>query len=259
MTVERKVSILGMQTSVTSLLRATAEIESIIRFAKQGYVCVSNVHMCMESHDNLQFRDVVNNADLVVPDGKPLVWAQKLLGVKEAQQVRGMDLMLSLCAYAEDKGWSVGFYGSTPDVLLMLNAALLKHYPNLNIKLSLSPPFRPLSAEEEGDYIARINESGVKILFVGLGCPKQERWMAEHRDQLNCVMIGVGAAFDFIAGEKQHAPMWMQETGLEWLFRLVCEPRRLGGRYFKHNPRFIWYFSRQLLVNSIRSKSETER
>ncbi|HED39326.1 MAG TPA: glycosyltransferase, partial [Chromatiales bacterium] len=217
--------VLGMRVNVISIPGVIKQTEFWVNSGGGYYICVSNVHMCMESHDNPQFRDVVNNADLVIPDGKPLVWAQKLLGVKEAQQVRGMDLMLSLCAYAEDKGWSVGFYGSTPDVLLMLNAALLQHYPNLDIKLSLSPPFRPLSAEEEGDYIARINDSGVKILFVGLGCPKQERWMAEHRDQLNCVMIGVGAAFDFIAGEKQHAPMWMQETGLEWLFRLVCEPR----------------------------------
>ncbi len=251
--------VVGMRVNVTSIPGVIKQTDLWVNSGSGYYICVSNVHMCMESHDNPKFRDVVNNADLVVPDGKPLVWAQQLLGAKEAQQVRGMDLMLSLCAHAEDEGWPVGLYGSTPDVLSMLNGKLSQDYPSLNIKISLSPPFRPLSSKEMNGYIARINESGVKILFVGLGCPKQERWMAEHRDQLNCVMIGVGAAFDFIAGQKQHAPMWMQETGLEWLFRLLCEPRRLGGRYFKHNPRFIWYFSRQLLVNSIRSKSETER
>jgi len=252
--------VLYMQVDVTCI----EDVQSLVMgWAQSGesarYVCVSNVHMCMECFDDDNFCDVINNADLVVPDGKPLVWAQQVLGVSAPQQVRGMDLMLALCELAGNRGTSIGLYGGSVEVLQLLEGTLMQRYPELDIGFSASPPFRPLNSQEDAEYIAKINDSGVKILFVGIGCPKQERWMAEHRESLDCVMIGVGAAFDFIAGKKRHAPKWMQTVGLEWLFRLICEPRRLWLRYLKQNPRFIWYFSKQLLANFIRSKSETSR
>ena len=251
--------ILSMRVDVTSIANVLKLTDNWMNSAEGYYVCVSNVHMCMECFDDGSFLDVVNNADLVVPDGKPLVWAQKMLGVTRPQQVRGMDLMLALCAHAENSCLPVGFYGGTPAVLRMLENSLKQRYPELEIGLTISPPFRPLSPQEDAEYLAKINDSGVRILFVGLGCPKQERWMAENRAKLNCVMLGVGAAFDFIAGQKRHAPRWMQAAGLEWAFRFLCEPGRLWKRYLKHNPRFIWYFSKQLLANYNRSSSGINR
>ena len=167
-------------------------------------------------------------------------------GEKKAQQVRGSDLMLELCAKAEINNICIGLYGSTSEVLNELLKFLNYRFPNLRVTFSCSPPFRSLTKEEDDSYVAEINNSGAKILFVGIGCPKQEIWMAEHRNKLSCVMVGVGAAFDFFSGHKKLAPMWMQRIGLEWAFRLVCEPKRLWKRYLKHNPRFVWYFLQQL-------------
>ncbi|MBU0970232.1 MAG: WecB/TagA/CpsF family glycosyltransferase, partial [Proteobacteria bacterium] len=130
---------------------------------------------------------------------------------------------------------------------------LKKKYPGLHIACAISPPFRELTPQEDEEYTKQINKSGARILFVSLGCPKQERWMADHKDRLSCVMLGVGAAFDFLSGKKKHAPRWMQKVGLEWIFRLACEPRRLWKRYFKHNPRFIWYFGKQLIKERTKS------
>ncbi len=239
-------SILGMRVDVTSIPDAVSQIDD---WTKQGggrYVCVSNVHMCMESLNDKNFQNVVNGADLVVPDGKPLVWSQKLLGVESAHQVRGMDLMLSLCEHFAQSGVSVGFYGGTPGLLDKLKTVLEDRFASLQIDCLIAPPFRPLTPKENDEYVKKINESGARILFVGIGCPKQEQWMAENRHKLDCIMLGVGAAFDFIAGRKRHAPRWMQAIGLEWFFRFLCEPRRLWRRYLEHNPRFVWYLSKQL-------------
>jgi len=212
-----------------------------------AYICVANVHMCMESFDNSDFRKIINKADIVVPDGRPLVWALKLLGHKSAIQIRGTNLMLKICEEAEKKNIAVGFYGGTEESLKKLVRFKRKKFPALVIGFHSTPPFRQLTFTEGKNDISNINASGVQILFVGLGCPKQEKWMAEHKNKLSCVMIGVGAAFDFLSGTKKHAPGWMQKIGLEWAFRLACEPGRLWQRYFKHNSRFIVLFMRQLL------------
>ncbi|RUA14307.1 MAG: glycosyltransferase, partial [Flavobacteriia bacterium] len=140
-----------------------------------------------------------------------------------------------------------GFFGATPELLNNLVSVLCEMYPGLIVSYSMAPPFREITADEDNKYIDAINSSGVKILFVGLGCPKQEKWMAEHKEVLHCTMLGVGAAFDFITGNKKHAPAWMQKIGMEWLFRLASEPRRLWKRYLKHNPRFVYYLILQLL------------
>jgi len=238
-------SILGMRVDVISLPIAVSTIDSFVKQGGGHYVCVSNVHMCMESFDDKSFQQIVNAADLVVPDGKPLVWAQSLLGVNDVHQVRGMDLMLALCEHAAHLEIPIGIYGATSNVLSKLEKILRDRFPGIQIVSVIAPPFRVLTSEERGDYINQINNSGVRILFVGIGCPKQERWMAENKPRLNCVMLGVGAAFDFIAGQKHHAPSWLQAIGLEWFFRLLCEPRRLWKRYMKQNPRFIWFFLKQ--------------
>ncbi|MEH6542445.1 MAG: WecB/TagA/CpsF family glycosyltransferase [Porticoccaceae bacterium] len=202
----------------------------------------------MEAFDSPNFCALLNNADLVIPDGKPLSIAQNLLGYKDARQVRGEGLMHALCAVSGEKSINIGFYGGGSQVILdLVKSKLLAQYPEIKITYDFSPPFLDVSDSDEAAVIEQINLSKVDILFLGIGCPKQEMWMAAHKAQLNCVMIGVGAAFDFVAGTKRHAPRWVQNMALEWLFRLCCEPRRLWWRYLKHNPRFVWYFLQQWL------------
>ncbi len=211
------------------------------------YVCVSTVHMVMEGHDNPEYQRIVNNADLVTSDGMPLVWGLRLLGAKHAQRVYGPDLTPLVCEKAADLGIRVGFYGSTTPVLSAMIANLKNRYPTLQVVYQHSPPFRKLTAAETAQEVRDIEESGAQIIFVGLGCPKQEEWMASRRDRINGVMVGVGAAFDFLAGTKSQAPDWMQSAGLEWVFRLATEPRRLWHRYLYNNPRFTGLFLLQLV------------
>lgn len=246
--------ILTLPVTVTSYKDAGQHILSAAQKNICKYVCVANVHMCMEAFDSSEFNEVVNNADLVVPDGVPLVWALKALGEGAATQVRGSDLLLYLCREAEKREIPIGLYGGAPDSLLDFEKYLKREYPDLRITFSSSPPFRELTSREKENYVREINDSNCRILFVGIGCPKQENWMAEHRDQLFCVMIGVGAAFDFFSGHKKHAPRWMQKAGLEWLFRLASDPRRLWKRYLKHNPRFVYYLSNQMLNQRVTRK-----
>lgn len=217
-------------------------VESVMIWALQGegrYVCAANVHMTMECHDDTDYENVVNSADLVTPDGMPLVWLLWILGYKSQVRVSGPELTLLLCEEAVHQGVTVGFYGGSPDVVIRLSETLQKMYPGLKVGVSISPPFKPLSDEEMQLDRQRIRDAGVQILFVGLGCPKQEKWMYENRDHLNCVMLGVGAAFDYISGTIKQPPDFLQNHGFGWLHRLVLQPRRLWKRYLKHNPRFI--------------------
>lgn len=244
--------VIGLNAAVTNLEEVLSNVIHLSGKGLGSYVCVSNVHMCMEVFDSADFETVVNNADLVIPDGRPLSWAQKLLGHKNAEQVRGQDIMNAICEQSGTKKLNIGLYGGSSDELLKQVITELKtSYPDINITFSYSPPFRPLTDEEDSDIVKQINDADVNVLFVGIGCPKQERWMAEHKEQLNCVMLGVGAAYDFIAGSKKHAPRWMQRVGLEWLFRLLSEPKRLWKRYLQQNPRFIYYFSKQLINHKL--------
>ncbi len=243
------VSIINMNVDVTSVNHAKKIICGwALKLEKNGrYVCVSNVHMCMESFDDRSYAEIINRADLTVPDGMPVFLAQRALGQMNAQQVRGEDLTLAICLEAEEKGLSVGFLGSTTKLLSQLECVLIRQFPKLDISYISTLPFVAQSDENDRQYVGAINDANVDVLFVGLGCPKQEIWMAERKDQVDCTMIGVGAAFDFIAGNKKHAPLWMQKLSLEWLFRFLSEPRRLWWRYLKHNPRFVYYFILQLL------------
>lgn len=243
---QKSVQILKMHVNVVSYDDAARYMLELSQRRSGSYVCVSNVHMCMEAFDQKEFCTIVNNADLVVPDGQPLVWAQKMMGEKNASQVRGSNLLLMLCRDAEINKIPIGLYGGTENSLTNLISFLRTKFPKINIVCAISPPFRDLTEKEDTNYIDMISKSGAKILFVGIGCPKQEKWMATHKQHLNCVMIGVGAAFDFFSGQKKHAPLWVQKIGLEWLFRLCAEPRRLWKRYLKQNPRFIYYLLKQL-------------
>ncbi len=238
--------ILGMKVNHTSYLEAA---ETICAWAQEGqsrYVCVAAVNQIMEAHDSPDFLRVMNEADMVTPDGMPLVWGLKLLGHPDATRVYGPDLTPVVLKMAEARGLKVGFYGGSPHALDRLIQRLSELFPRLRITYSYSPPFRALTPEEDAAVVDAINLSGTNVLFLGLSSPKQDIWMAAHRKRLSAVMIGVGAAFDFLSGSKPQAPRWMMRLGLEWLFRLMTEPRRLWKRYLKHNPRFLVLFAKQL-------------
>jgi N-acetylglucosaminyldiphosphoundecaprenol N-acetyl-beta-D-mannosaminyltransferase len=217
----------------------------VVRYIKQSskpqIIFAANVHMLMEAHDDANFGAVLARADILTPDGMPLVWLMRLKGVPGQTRVYGPTLMLHVLAMAEQAGLAVGFYGGSERTLQALQARLYRDYPKLQVAYAYSPPFRALSEQEDARVCAEIVESGARILFVGLGCPKQEFWMHAHRAQLPLVMLGVGAAFDFYAGIKPQAPLWLQRLGLEWLFRLLSEPKRLARRYLYHNPRFVFF------------------
>lgn len=236
-----------MRVDATSYADAVNRVVGWAGAGESRYVCIANVHSVMESFDDRRFQRCVNAADLVTSDGMPLVWALRRLGVPTATRVYGPDLMPAVLKAADIEGLRVGFYGGAPDTLKRLSALTDRQYPGL-LGYSFSPPFRDLSPDEDQMIVDRINASGVQILFVGLGCPKQERWMADHKHRVKAVMLGVGAAFDFLTGTKPQAPRWLQSAGMEWLFRLAVEPGRLWQRYLKHNPRFVARFAAQLMT-----------
>ena len=244
--------VLGMRVDATSYEDASRRVASWAREGRSAYVCVATVHMVMEAFDSPAFRQTVNGADLVTPDGRPLVWALRGLGVKDATQVRGTDLVTHVVERAARDGIPIGLYGGTPELLEKFVRILRRRYPGVRVVCRIAPPFRPLTPEEDESVTREILSSGARILFVGIGCPKQERWMEAHRGRIPAVMLGVGAAFDFHTGRVRQAPGWMQVAGLEWLFRLLMDPRRLWKRYARHNPRFIAHFLLQLL-GSLRS------
>lgn len=234
-------SIIGIHLNPTIYSLATKMILNWSFQRESRIVFAANVHMIMEAHDSSSFKAIVNSADMVTPDGMPLVWMMRLKGQKGQQRVYGPTLMLHVLEAAAREAVPVGFYGSSPEVLQMLVGRMQAKFPTLKVAYSFSPPFHDLNAEEDLEIARNINASGTRVLFVGLGCPKQEKWMAAHRGKINAVMLGVGAGFDFHAGVKSQAPTWVQAAGLEWLYRLVAEPRRLWRRYLYHNPRFVFY------------------
>jgi N-acetylglucosaminyldiphosphoundecaprenol N-acetyl-beta-D-mannosaminyltransferase len=217
-------------------------------------VCICNVHSVVTAAQDPAFMAVINGADLATPDGMPVAWMLRLLGRRGQQRINGPDLMWRYLGEAERLGQVVSFYGSTEGTLARLRQAMLRAFPALHIGETISPPFRTLSPVEEAAYRERIEACGTAVLFVGLGCPKQERWMAAQRGKLHAVMVGVGAAFDYHAGTIRRAPPWMQRSGLEWLHRLASEPRRLGRRYLVTNSLYVWLAARQLLTRRAASR-----
>ena len=243
----KQVFILGTRVDPTSYSEAVGKIIRWAQNKSSCYVCITNVNNVMEAHDSSLYQKVMNQADLSTPDGMPLVWTMRRLGYPNQERVYGPELARRLIDLAAEKEIPIGFYGSTRVTLQKLLGVVSKEHPALKIVFSYSPPFYDLSEQEDNTISQEINESGARILFVGLGCPKQERWMADHKGKVQAAMVGVGAAFDFLAGTKSQAPHWMQENGFEWFYRLSREPRRLWRRYFCHNPRFIVLVMWQLL------------
>jgi N-acetylglucosaminyldiphosphoundecaprenol N-acetyl-beta-D-mannosaminyltransferase len=210
------------------------------------YISVATVHLTMEAHDDPGFRDVINGADMVIPDGMPIVWGLRLQGLRGQGRVCGPDLTPLLCARAEADGIPVGFYGVTDETMTRLLEEAARRWPRLQVAYAYSPPFRDLSDEEERAVADDIARSGARLLFVGLGCPKQDWWTLRQLGRFPGVLLPVGAAFDFLAGTKSRPPEWIRRAGLEWVHRLISEPRRLWYRYLYHNPRFVALFVQQL-------------
>jgi len=236
-----RVNVLGVGVSAITMSDALTTIDRWIAGGANRYVCVTGVHGVMESQADPTLRDIHNRAGLVTPDGMPLVWLSWLRGYREVERVYGPDLMLACCRASVSKGYRHFLYGGGPGVPERLAERLQKQFPGLQIAGTWSPPFHELTTTEEASMLDRIGSAHPDIVWVGLSTPKQERWMARYVDRLPVpVLIGVGAAFDLHAGLKKQAPRWMQRTGLEWLFRLATEPRRLWRRYLKNNPWFVW-------------------
>ncbi|MDR6670313.1 WecB/TagA/CpsF family glycosyltransferase [Rhizobium sp. 1399] len=233
-------NVLGVRVSAVNLKSATGLIEKVIEDGRKEYVCVRDAHGIVRCQKDPELRSIHNRAFLVTPDGMPLVWALKHAGHVESDRVYGPDLMLSVFNAGSSKGLRHFLYGATAETLEQLQARLLAKFPQARIVGSYAPPFRQLSVQEETDIADRLNRSGADIIWVGLSTPKQELWMARMRDRLEAPMlIGVGAAFDFHAGLKRQAPRIIQRSGFEWVFRLLCEPRRLWRRYALVVPTFI--------------------
>ena len=212
------------------------------------YVCAANVHMTMEAHDDPAFQTVVNGADLVLADGVPMVWGLRALGLSQERRVRvSPDLLYALFDACQERGIKLGLYGGSPETLRVFCDWLAREYPRLQLACAIDPPLRPPTADEDERYTRLIRESGAQLLLVGIGCPKQEKWMAAHAGALFCTMFGVGAAFDLLGGRTKNAPAWMRDRGLEWLYRLALEPRRLWRRHLFNDPRFLVLLARQAL------------
>ncbi len=243
-----RANILGVGVSAIDMPLALDTIGGWIARRVPNYVCVTGVHGIIESYRSPELLEIHNRAGMVTPDGMPLVWLARMMGFREVERVYGPDLMLGVCERSIARGWRHFLYGGAPGVPELLGRKLSERFAGIEIAGMYSPPFRPLSVSEDRDVVGRINDSGADIVWVGLSTPKQERWMAAHREALNVpVLVGCGAAFDFHAGLKAQAPRWIQRSGLEWMFRLLSEPRRLGPRYLVNNPLFIGLIIRQLL------------
>jgi N-acetylglucosaminyldiphosphoundecaprenol N-acetyl-beta-D-mannosaminyltransferase len=235
-----KVNILGVGISAIDMDDALAQIAHWIDARERHYVSVCNVHTVMECQQDPRMRQAVNGASLATPDGMPLVWLGTFKSKRVVQRVYGPDLMIALCELSVQRGYSHYFYGGAEGVPELLAQSLTARFPDLHVAGTYSPPFGPLAAKENAGLADQINAVYPDVIWVGLGTPKQDLWMAANRNRLNApVLIAVGAAFDFYTGRKKQAPIWMQRSGLEWLFRLLSEPRRLWKRYLIYNPLFV--------------------
>lgn len=246
---------LGMRLDYLTPGDYLAEFTVKAAAGEHGYCCVTNVHQCVLTHDEQDFRALVNAAKFVISDSMILQRARSIRhGVPMIDTIRGSEIMLELCRRAEEQGLGIALVGGKDDeVLATLKSKLLARFPRLDIAFAYSPPFRALTDDEEKALVTGIQKSGAKMIFVGLGCPKQERWMAAHQPLFSAMMIGVGAAFDFNAGIVAPSPDWVHKAGLEWLYRLVSEPKRLWKRYFSTSPKFVWL----LTLDALTSRSTT--
>ena len=243
-TVER---VVGVPIDVLDWDDACRTISRWASRRESRYVCICNVHSVVTARNDPEFMKVIEDADMATADGAPVAWMLRRLGHADQRRINGPDLMLRYCEHAARSGTSIYLYGSTDPVLALLVGRLEELYPGLKIAGYYSPPFRPLTDVEDAEICQRIADSGAGVVFVSLGCPKQEKWMHAHRGRIPAVMVGVGAAFDYHAGTLSRAPTWMRNNGLEWLHRLVSEPRRLWKRYLVTNSLFMVRAAAQLL------------
>jgi len=226
---------------------AAINMEWLLEFTKENikklsgdYMCVSNVHTTVMAYENEEYRNVQNGGIMAIPDGGPLSSVGRRRGYGGMERTTGPSYMEEILKISLENGYSHYFYGSTDETLKKLRAILISSYPELKIAGMISPPFRQLTKEEEESIVARINEASPDFLWVGLGAPKQEIWMATHQGKVDGFMVGVGAGFDYLAGNVKRAPIWMQRSNLEWLYRLLQEPKRLFSRYWHTNWTFLW-------------------
>lgn len=241
-----------------SIGRYPSFISSIIDLAKQkssSNVCVANVHMFVEAYRDGSFSKVIKEADIVTPDGKPLTWGMRILYGIHQERVAGSDILPDLLRQSELQNLSVFFYGGTQKMLDDTFEFLKHAYPHLKLAGLISPPFRKLSDKENDDIVSTINNSGANIVMVVLGCPKQEKWMSMMKGKVNAVMVGIGGALPLLIGAQKRAPLWMQKNGLEWVFRLAIEPKRLFKRYAVTNPMFIYIICKEYLRKKILKKT----
>ena len=238
-------TILKTNINVTDMKSTVDYITENLKDLKGNYICVSNVHTTVMSFRDEEYRKIQNSAAMALPDGQPLSIVSRRRGYAEAQRVPGPDLMPAILDLSQDKGYTHYFYGSTKSTLAQLKKEILTRYPKLRIAGMYSPPFRDLTREEDEEIVRRINDSGADFVWVALGAPKQEQWMYEHRNRVHGLMIGVGAAFDFVAGTVKRAPMWMQKLCMEWVFRIMQNPRRMIPRYLNTNFSFLYYVHKE--------------
>ena len=238
---EFRVNILGVGVSAISLHEAVDRTEAFLSGDTQGYVCVTGVHGIMEAQTDSEFRRILNRSFLTTPDGMPTVWLGRASGFKTMTRVYGPDYMVAVCGRSADHGYRHFLYGGKPGVAEELRAELTRRFPGIQIVGTYTPPFRPLNRQEEDELRTQLTDSRADILWCGLSTPKQERFMASYQGRLPVqLMVGVGAAFDLLSGNLSEAPDWMKNSGLQWLYRLIKEPRRLWRRYLGNNPRFAW-------------------
>lgn len=242
-----RVNILGVGVSALNMEMALRQTELLLDRGEQGYVCVTGVHGIMEAQADEGFRDILNRSFLTTPDGMPTVWLGRIHGFKHMDRVYGPDYMLGLCERSVARGYKHFLYGGKPGVAEELREELTRRFPGLKIVGIYTPPFRPLNSAEEVDLRSQLETSQADVLWCGLSTPKQERFMAAYCDRLPVkLMVGVGAAFDLLSGNLSEAPDWMKRAGLQWLYRLIKEPRRLWRRYLLNNPKFTWLTLLQL-------------
>lgn len=240
-------TVTGFPISAASFDGQVNVIMQWARYRLSRVVCVANVHMLMEGHWHQRFANVLMTADMLTPDGMPLVWMTSLMKGKSQDRVAGMELMLALCQQAAAMDVSLFLFGSTAEILTQIRYRLTEDFPNLRVAGMVSPPFRPLDEAENAAIAAQINQSGAGLVFVSLGCPKQETWMSAQSGRIKAVMVGLGGAFPVYAGNKQWAPSWMRRHGLEWCYRLKQDPRRLWKRYASTIPPFVWLAFKQVV------------
>ena len=242
-----RVNILGVQVSAINMEQALGEISNWVENRSPHYVCVTPAHGIMDCQREPELKQIFNQSGMTTPDGMSIVWLLKLLGHSHVSRVYGPDLMLAVCRYGLQSGWRHFFYGGMPGVAEALRDNLIGQFPGLKVVGYYSPPFREVKAEEEQGIIRMILEKTPDIIWVGISTPKQEKWMAKFAHRLDTpVLIGVGAAFDFLSGKKLQAPGWVQRSGFEWLFRLLSEPGRLWKRYIRYPLFAILVFAQML-------------